>query len=240
MERKSVLLIVAVVAGLVVLSAGVATATAETNGDLTVDVTQNEDGTAVVTVTENETAVANASVTVEVEENQTYVGVGNYSTDENGSVDLPAPENDSEVTIFVSAEYDNATAQTEATLSAESDDAEDAPRNFGQAVSEFVQNLTNDNETEGPIGYMVSNFVLDNNPAAEKIPAHAGPPENVTGPPDHAGPSDNQTGPPDHAGPSDNETGPPEHAGSGGDSGPTDSDDPEDGENTEDETEESE
>ena len=228
MERNSVLLIVALVAGLVVLSAGVTTATAETNDELTVDVTQDDDSTAVITVTENDSDVANASVVVDVVDNDTYAGVGNYTTDENGTVDLPAPENVTETTIEVSAEYDNATGETVATLSSVSDeDADDAPRNFGQAVSEFVHNLTNDNETEGPIGYMISNFVLDNNPAAEKIPDHAGPPENVTGPPDHAGPSDNQTGPPDHAGP-------------GGNSGPSDSGGPgnDDGDVTEDETNE--
>lgn len=94
------------------------------------------------------------------------------------------------------------------------DDAGNAPDdgdNFGIEVSNFVHDLLSsdvpDNET---FGTMVAEFVLANNPAADKIPDHAGPPDHAgnagaggQGPPDHAGPPDdagNAGGPPDNAG----------------------------------------
>ena len=64
---------------------------------------ENTDGEPVVTVTDNDTAVENASVNVTAaDENATYVGAGDYETDENGTVTLDAPEED--VTIDVTAE----------------------------------------------------------------------------------------------------------------------------------------
>lgn len=95
-------------------------------------------------------------------------------------------------------------------------DGNDTNVSFGQMVSAFVHSLVSDdgNETDRPgIGHAVANFVLANNPAADKIPDHAGPPENGTGPPEHAGPPENGDdeeddeddrggGPPAHAGPS--------------------------------------
>lgn len=118
---------------------------------------------------------------------------------------------------------------------------------FGQLVSNFVHALQADNETEGPFGLHVANFVLNNNPAADMIPDHAGPPANLTiGPPENkttgppanvsTGPPDNATGPPDNVtkgppddvesagnetnGGPDNEQGPPEDRGNSSNGGP--------------------
>lgn len=93
---------------------------------------------------------------------------------------------------------------------------------FGQEVSAFVHDVLSSNDTDNTtVGHLVANFVLENNPAADKIPDHAGPPENQT-----RGPPENRTqGPPEDRGPG-NETdnggdggGPPEDAGSSGDQG---------------------
>ena len=115
---------------------------------------------------------------------------------------------------------------------------EDDPANetdaFGQLVSEFVHALQAENDTDGPLGIQVANFVLANNPAAQMglIPDHAGPPENKTiGPPENksTGPPPNVTqGAPEDVGPAGNETdesrgngqGPPEDRGNGSQGGP--------------------
>lgn len=177
--------------------------------ELDVGIEQASDGTATVTVTTNETPVEGAAVTVEtVDSTVTYAGTGNYTTDENGTVDLPAPAEP--VEIEVTAEYAGATETTTATL----DLPEDQP--FGQLVSTFVHQLQDDRQTM--LGPLVSEFVLANNPGDP--PEHAGPPDHVT--------DDNESaGPPEHAGAS-NETGPPEHAG-GDDRGPAGADDDERG-----------
>lgn len=199
-----------------VLALGAAPAAAQEDGDLAVSVTQADDGSATVTVTDNGTAVENSSVNVTSEtDNVSYAGAGDYETDENGTVGLPAPEEN--VTISVTAAFDNETATTTATLTAVEGDNESA---FGQAVSSFVNSL-NKNETDGPMGVLVSNFVLENNPASDKIPDHAGPPENKTGPPE------NKTGPPEDRGP-DGDNGPPEDKGPGGDDSDTEDEEEED------------
>jgi len=85
---------------------------------------------------------------------------------------------------------------------------------FGQPVSNFVHSLQDENGTDGPMGRLVADFVLANNPAAAVIPAHAGPPENNTwGPPENVtqGPPANATtGPPAHV-----SQGPPEKESAG-------------------------
>lgn len=214
MRTKPLVLAFLLAAGIAVLTAGAVTATADETTAATLDVTQADDGSATVTVTENETAVANSTVVVEAVENYSYVGAGEYHTDENGTVELPAPENDTR--INVTATLENETLSTEAALTAVTEEEEsESEDNFGQNVSSFVHSVLGDNETDGQVGQFVSNFVLDNNPAADRIPGHAGPPENQTGPPAHAG-GDNESdqGPPEDAGPdSDSDTGPPEHAG---------------------------
>lgn len=218
-HAKSIVLVLAVTLAGAALAVGAAGAQELTDDDVEVTVDQAEDGAATVTVTANGTAAENATVQVNtVDENDTYEGTGEYLTDENGTVGLPAPEEN--VTVAVTAEIDNASATTEATLTAVEDDNESA---FGQLVSSFVDDLLSDNETEGGIGGAVSEFVLENNPAADKIPGHAGPPDNGTGPPEHAG--------------GDGEQGPPEHAGPNGDD---DSDDDEEEDDEEDEEEDEE
>ena len=203
MERKTVLLVVALSAVAAVMAVGAPGVAAQEDGDLSVSVSQANDSSATVTVTDNGTAVENSSVNVTSEtDNVSYAGEGDYETDENGTVGLPAPTEN--VTINVTASVENETATTTATLNAVEEENESA---FGQAVSSFIDSL-NINETDGPMGILVSNFVLENNPASEKIPDHAGPPENTTGPPE-------------------NETGPPEDRGPGGDDSDTDTEDEE-------------
>ncbi|MFW6435481.1 MAG: hypothetical protein ACOCY1_03800, partial [Halovenus sp.] len=146
MERKTVLLVVTLSAMAAVLAVGAAPAAAQDDGDLSVGVTQADDGSATVTVTDNGTAVANSSVSVNTtDENVSYAGTGDYETDENGTVGLPAPEEN--VTISVTAAFDNETATTEATLTAVEGENESA---FGQGVSSFVESL-NENQTDGPM-----------------------------------------------------------------------------------------
>ena len=201
MHAKRLALVLVVTLAGAALAVGVAGAQEVIDDELTVSVDQADDGSATVTVEANGTTVENATVGVEtVDENDTYAGRGEYATDENGTVSLPAPEE--EVTVAVTATVDDATASTDVTLEAADDGNESA---FGKVVSAFVQDLVNDNETEGGIGDSVSEFVRNNNPAADKIPDRAGPPENRTaGPPEHAGPGDDE---------SDDKRGPPEHAG---------------------------
>ncbi|NGM68829.1 hypothetical protein G6M89_07365 [Natronolimnobius sp. AArcel1] len=179
------------------------------------DLSVSADG-ALVTVTADETPVANATVTVEpVDENATYTGTGEYTTDENGTVTLESPSADT-VELEITASVGDVSDTTTVTLEAEA-------ATFGAMVSQFV--AQQQAETNGSIGASVSSFVLENNPG--NAPDHAGPPDDA-GPPDHAGPSDDgddeqAQGPPAHAGPnneSDEETnssadssGPPAHAG---------------------------
>lgn len=146
---------------------------------LSVDVDQADDGTATVSVTDNSSSVENATVNVTVDdENATYDGSGEYDTDENGTVGLPAPEGT--VNLTVTAEHDNRTASTTALLVApeEEDDEEEADKPFGQLVSSFVHDLLGNESRQGGIGSDVSAFVTANNPGVGS---------NETGTPDHAG-----------------------------------------------------
>lgn len=209
--------------------------------ELSVSVTQADDGSATVTVTDNETAVGNATVDVETaeDENVTYSGTGSYTTDANGTVGLPAPEEN--VSINVTATDGNRSGTTSATLTAvstnetnEANETNETTTNesFGQQVSAKVFSLQNDTDMTGGLGPSLATWVVANNPG--NAPDHAGPPENLTrgppenvtqGPPEHAGPPENKTqggsgngGPPADKGPSDGKNkggngGPPDHAG---------------------------
>jgi hypothetical protein len=222
------LLVVSVFAPAV--SAGAATATAAGNADLGVDVTQAGDDVE-VSVTKNDTGVEGADVTVEpVGGNATYEGAGEYVTDEEGVVELGAPEEN--VTVAVTAAYRNETANTTVELRNESyvEDGNETDA-FGQEVSAYVEQLLSGDHAG--VGPMVSEFVTENNPGADNRPDHAGPPEdrgpdrddadedgedaddNETddeerGPPEDRGPDrddadeDGERGPPDHAGPPEN------------------------------------
>jgi hypothetical protein len=238
----------AVLVALALVGAAATGATAATDG-LAVTVEQTDAGDATVTVTSNDTAVANATVNVTVGENVSYAGVGTYATDANGTVGLPAPNRTVNVTVV--AAHENETASTTAELVAANTTDGNATENetvFGQRVAAYVAQIQNrTNDTAGPLGLLVADFVTANNPSnAAGPPAWAGASENGTaatntserGPPEHAGPENgSDAGPPEHAGPGDetagstdgasesSERGPPEHAGPGNgtDAGPPDS-----------------
>ncbi|MFB9810795.1 hypothetical protein [Haloarcula sebkhae] len=203
---------------------------------LAVGVAQADDGSATVSVTQNETGVENASVAVATADNTSYAGTGNYTTDSNGTVGLPAPEQN--VTVDVTATADNHTATTTADLTV-------APTNvtnvtefdtFGLEVSAYVNDLLSDENRTGGIGPAVASFVTANNPG--NAPDHAGPPAHVTGENEsednETHPSERQGPPADIFGDDENETenetddrrGPPEDAGPPENRGP-DSDDAE-------------
>ncbi|WP_424001467.1 hypothetical protein ACOZ4I_16475 [Haloarcula salina] len=212
--------------GLIALAAGPglvagADSAGNTAGNaLAVGVTQADDGSATVSVTANDTGVANASVAVETVDNASYAGTGDYTTDENGTVGLPAPEQN--VTVEVNATADNRTAVTTADLTVAPTNATNETEfaNFGLEVSAFVADLLGDENRTGGIGPAVASFVTANNPG--NAPDHAGPPAHVTG----ENESENATHPSDRRGPpadifgddGDNETddkrrGPPEDRG---------------------------
>lgn len=195
--------------------------------ELDVTVEQAEDGSATVTVTnENETGVENASVTVETtDENATYEGTGNYTSDDNGTVDLAAPEEN--VTVDVTAAKNNLTANTTVTLLVADTNATNQTNqtalneSFGLAVSAYVFSLQNDSNVTGGLGPALASWVVANNPG--NAPSHAGPPEDLRrGPPADRGPSGDR-GPPGDAGPPENRTqGQPDDAGPPEDRGPGD------------------
>ena len=203
---------------------------------------ENTDGEPIVTVTDDDAAVENASVVVELAdeagENASYNGTGEYETDANGTVTLPDAEED--VTVEITAAYENESVSETVELTAEAEDDEAAAQPFGQLVRDFIEGLEN---REGGIGAAVSDFVTENNPG--NAPDHAGGPggpddaddegaENETDAPGNA---------PDGVGP-DGEQGPPDHAGDDAEDGEDDADDEseadesEDDDADEDETEE--
>lgn len=159
--------------------------------DISISVSQDADYSVTIAVTDNGSA-ANGSVTVEAFENESYVDSGTHTLD-NGSVELSAPNET--VNVTVTADTDNGTATTTATLSAGLEQGpdlrqigkwisslagslpEDADhRNFGQYVSEFVHSVK-DNFT--PPG-------LENKADNGNGNGH-GPKDNGShGPPEHA------------------------------------------------------
>jgi hypothetical protein len=163
--KRTITTLIAVAVLLAGLPAGAAAAT----GDLAVDVTQNDDGSATVTVTDNGSAAANATVGVEASDsNDTYAGEGTYEAGENGTVSLPAPGNGS-VNVTVTATLDNDSATTTTTLEAATEnetDEETEAGAFGMRVQSFVQELL-DGGVESGIGQEVSAFVTANNPGAD-------------------------------------------------------------------------
>lgn len=212
----SVLLVLSVV--------GPAIAAAQEDGELEVEVEQ-DDGV-LVTVSDDNGTVENATLNVSVDdENATYDGAGEYETDENGTVELPAPNETVNVTMV--AGHDNRTGSASVTLE-DSNESDEAEQPFGLQVQEFVHSLLNGEGDENlTIGYQVANFVLENNPG--NAPDHAGPPA-------HAGNATNgsDAGPPENV-TNGSDAGPPEDAGNGGDQGP-----PEDRGGDDEETEETE
>lgn len=189
--------------------------------DLAIDVSQNE--TVTVTVTDDGTTVDEMNLTVApVESNETYTDAGNYTGD--GEVELAQPDGNESVELEFVAAVGNATAETTETIEGDETDEDGAEESdvFGALVSQFV--AENQNETEGPLGQVVSSFVVENNPG--NAPDHAGPPEHAgsgesdggdetssQGPPAHAGPGDDVESDEDEADDDDNGGGPPSHAG---------------------------
>lgn len=245
MFRKTT--IFAVLATVLMFGMAASTPVAASDGSLAVDVSQADSGEVVVSVTHNGSAVSGAPVSVETINETTYDGTGEYTSDDNGTVTLPAPNETTE--IRVTAEAENETATATATIEpASSDDGNESDGNetdaFGQEVSSFVHQLQNGddnttNSSDAPLGVLVANFVLENNPG--NPPEHAGPPEWLTndskdkdtGPPEHAGPpedkgndEDKDRGPPEDKG-NDKDRGPPEDRGPPGDDDGDDDDDEE-------------
>ena len=106
------------------------------DGSLSVGVSQSDDGSATVEVTHNNTSADGAGVTVEtVDDNATYDGASDYTTDANGTVELPAPNETVDVSVV--AIYENETAETQATLQASATN-ETNESTFGSLVSSFV------------------------------------------------------------------------------------------------------
>ena len=204
---------------------------------LELSVSQADDESVLIEVLFADEPAAGATVSVDGD----YEYAGTRTTDENGTVEFPAPTNDT--IVNVTATYENRTVtETGVELVARNDSN---PNNdFAQALVAFIHHLQF-GEVDGPPGQVISEFVHKHNPASADD--HAGPPEHAgpkgdevndsenesdeRGPPEWAGPgnetAENETdepGPPDWAGP-DNEAeedgddhpgngnGPPDHAG---------------------------
>ena len=204
------------------------------------DVSVSQDGDDVmVSVTENgtqnSTAVEGATVTVDGP-NTTY---GDYVTGDEGTVELPAPEDN--VTAHIVASVGNRTGSITAHLTADStgnkttvpaypvefnanETLDDGTVNysnvsvedsvpFGLYVRSLVHTAVDTNPTN-TVGQIVAPFATTFNPG-HGTPEHAGPPANVTrGPPENVtrGPPENVTrGPPENigSGEDDAERGPP-------------------------------
>jgi hypothetical protein len=138
--------------------------------ELSVGVSQN-DGV-LVTVTANGTAVENISVVVEALNNSTYAGAGNGTTDENGTISLPTPANNT--TVHVVATKGNRSAETTATLVASPSEETDTETDgsFGYRVSSFVHDLLS-GENVKHLGRTISTWVTSHNPGTEKKADHA-------------------------------------------------------------------
>ncbi|MXR21771.1 hypothetical protein [Halobacterium bonnevillei] len=100
-------------------------------GSVSVTGDQAADGTVTVTVTENNTTVTNATVTVEALNNSSYVDEGDHTTDQNGTVELAAPEENVSVTVTTSV--NDTTAETTLDLVAPTDDSSDLAVDVTQA-----------------------------------------------------------------------------------------------------------
>ena len=189
---------------------------------------ETEDGE---TVNDNETEDEET-----VEDNETdsdnetaYEGTGTYTTDANGTVELPAP--DDGVRLNVEVEDGNRTTSADVTLN------EGTTVPFGQRVSGLIQQILQDDDNTS-VGEAIAEFIRGNNPG--NAPESAGPPEDRgngsdarQGPPEDRGNgSDAERGPPEDRG-GDSERGQNASGGNGGQQGPP-QDDGEDDEETDD------
>ncbi|WP_199174744.1 hypothetical protein [Halegenticoccus soli] len=183
----------------VLLAAAVAPASvgvAAADGGVEVAIEQDGDGgAATVSVTRDGGAVEGAPVAVSADRD--YAGVGNYTTGENGTVGLPAP-NES-VNVTAAAAVGGETAETTVRLDPAGTETEPTP--FGLRVSAFVVSLLGSDgaaDDEGGIGERVSAFARENNPSSERASGRAGPPSDGAEGTDAV---DDRRGPPPWAGP---------------------------------------
>ncbi|MFW5895792.1 MAG: hypothetical protein ACOCUA_00215, partial [archaeon] len=145
---------IALAAVLVTGGAAMAASIADTaEGDLAVNVTQDEDLNVTVAVTHNETAAEGANVTVEaVPPGRTYNASGNYTADANGTVTLPPPEG-GDLLVEITASYANETATLEAVLEGtggeENESEANENKSFGQELQTFIAGLDNDTHPRG-------------------------------------------------------------------------------------------
>ena len=174
-------------------------------GELTVDVRNGGNDTVVIVVEDENGSVEGATVTVSAveetdDENETptetatetptptendtsdnetddgYEGTGTYTTDADGTVEIPAP--DEGVRLQISVEAGNRTTTSEVTMN----DGVGVP--FGQRVSLFVQQLLQQ-DGNASVGQAVSDFVRANNPgnapedAGNQSDGERGPPEDA-------------------------------------------------------------
>ncbi len=172
--------------------------------ELAISVDQTEGDVLIEVMFGNEPAVG-ANVTVEGD----YKYAGTKTTDESGTVEFPAPLNDTSVNI--TGDFQNHTKTIPVDLEARNDTN---PNNdFAQSLVAFIHHLTF-GEIDGPPGQVISEFVHENNPSSADD--NAGPPDHA-GPPDNAGPKNetlnateqnatNEQGPPPWAGPPENKT----------------------------------
>lgn len=180
----------------------------------------------------NATNTASATTDEDAEFKETVTGLQNNTT----YVYVAKAE----VTNSTSGEtYTVSGEESTFTTGAEEDEGDgNASDAFGQDVSAFVHGLLeNESVDNQSIGQMVSEYVTENNPGADKRPDHAGPPE------DRGKSADKRQGPPEDKG-QDGDRGPPADRGPGGDDADTDdadtdADTDEDDEDDEEETEDS-
>jgi hypothetical protein len=170
---------------------------------LAVELRQNSDGTATVTVTDDGSTVENATVTVTSD--APYDGNGTDSTNAEGTVGLPAPEQN--VTVTVTATNGSEGATTTADLEVVENGGYE---NFGQWVSAYVQQLKDEGYFGKEFGREVSDFATENNPGSDNRPEHAGPPEREEEDSDDddedASEKGQRRGPPVHANAAEEET----------------------------------
>jgi hypothetical protein len=170
---------------------------------LAVELRQNSDGTATVTVTDDGSTVENATVTVTSD--APYDGNGTDSTNAEGTVGLPAP--DQNVTVTVTATNGSEDVTTTADLEVVENGGYE---NFGQWVSAYVQQLKDEGYFGKEFGREVSDFATKNNPGSDNRPEHAGPPEREEDDSDvddeDASEKGQRRGPPAHANAAEEET----------------------------------
>lgn len=147
---------------------------------LAIAVNQAPDGTALVRVTYSITSdpAVDANVSVSTDDaNDTYAGVGEHETDDNGTFTLPPPQETTAIRLEATAGDIRGSANV---ILLNATDVGDTYENFGARVSAYVHYTLGNHQ--GGIGQMVADFVTTHNPG--NPPDHAGPPnDGEHGPP---------------------------------------------------------